>query len=711
MGKQRARKNIIVRPPHVIPDVHNEVVIPKEILDDICSRFVMSLPDELKRDNIRVCFEVELAFWFFLDNYCDPSVSNVTNKQHRRDFASFCRAMFEHVDFLRPKLPHLSQILNEFRTYKSSIPVMGAIILDRTLNYVLAVQGYYSPKGSWGFPKGKMNEKESPAKCAIREVKEEIGFDISSRLDPRLRLRRTVNLTPTTLYIITDVDIDTKFQPETECEIRQIQWCSLWDLPTTRTDRESAAKFSARPSSFFTIAPFIENVQEFARYEQFVRRQQAHGIYNYLPSADYFEFFTSNKTPVRSNVPSESLRSRIATPSIDPRPSSAASSGAMNFTGESFMKLFQAPTPSSFAPGLPPSGSNQLLPQEPPHDLELTILMYSIPGREIDEPSPVGSSEPLSAEVPTSAEVDNTNDSDAVSVSTNVQNSIHNNNQPDENKNMPAQTIANSTYETMLKLNQTEELCFSTSESVLRTPAETRIFPEHGPLPPASATSGLDSTAEDIQLTPRSTRSSGFRRSFPSRTKKQDGTKLSLSMPTDTTNSANQIEASQGPVTPQRLFDQGISINVLELLASVATTDHSAFPAVPESAPYATDLSVDSESVAAPHRPHSSSAEPQNELGFVPVSPARAPSALRVGSQVVSETSAFTLVKPTPTTVSNSSSSTLFNPTPINIANFLRNDPPRLEMPAAWTNFKLNTDRLIQAYDHSILEGLEGTLI
>ena len=37
---------------------------------------------------------------------------------------------------------------------------------------------------SWNFPKGKVNEKEAGHDCAAREVAEEIGINLHSKLDP-----------------------------------------------------------------------------------------------------------------------------------------------------------------------------------------------------------------------------------------------------------------------------------------------------------------------------------------------------------------------------------------------------------------------------------------------------------------------------------------------------------------------------------------------
>lgn len=34
------------------------------------SRFIINVPEEERKDVIRICFQVELAHWFYLDFYC-----------------------------------------------------------------------------------------------------------------------------------------------------------------------------------------------------------------------------------------------------------------------------------------------------------------------------------------------------------------------------------------------------------------------------------------------------------------------------------------------------------------------------------------------------------------------------------------------------------------------------------------------------------------
>ncbi|CAF4408206.1 unnamed protein product, partial [Rotaria magnacalcarata] len=58
---------------------------------------------------------------------------------------------------------------------------------------------------SWGFPKGKVQENETPIKCAIREVMEEVGFDMKERAFEDQYLERDVNGQLIRLYIVKHV--------------------------------------------------------------------------------------------------------------------------------------------------------------------------------------------------------------------------------------------------------------------------------------------------------------------------------------------------------------------------------------------------------------------------------------------------------------------------------------------------------------------------
>lgn len=65
-----------------------------------------------------------------------------------------------------------------------SKPVCGAIIFNKENTKVLVIK----VGDKLGFPKGKQNQGETLADCAIREVEEETGINIVSKLDSRIRI-------------------------------------------------------------------------------------------------------------------------------------------------------------------------------------------------------------------------------------------------------------------------------------------------------------------------------------------------------------------------------------------------------------------------------------------------------------------------------------------------------------------------------------------
>ena len=43
--------------------------VPTDVLDDLSSRFLANLPQEEQADNVRICFQLEQAHWFYTDYY------------------------------------------------------------------------------------------------------------------------------------------------------------------------------------------------------------------------------------------------------------------------------------------------------------------------------------------------------------------------------------------------------------------------------------------------------------------------------------------------------------------------------------------------------------------------------------------------------------------------------------------------------------------
>jgi len=220
--------------------------IPHDILDELAARFIIPMREEERRDLVRVCFLIEQAHWFYIDFY----VNNPEYKLVSGTIKEFSAHIFRHVPFLQKHANRVEEIIDEWREYKLAVPTFGAIILNTYLDKVLLVQGFWA-KASWGFPKGKVNEDEPSHLCAAREVMEETGFDISELMIEDDYVESVINDQTVRLYMIPGVSETTKFQTNTRCEIRDIQWFDVNSLPMNKMDQNSKTKLGIAPNSFF----------------------------------------------------------------------------------------------------------------------------------------------------------------------------------------------------------------------------------------------------------------------------------------------------------------------------------------------------------------------------------------------------------------------------------------------------------------------------
>ncbi|XP_075163981.1 decapping mRNA 2 isoform X2 [Haematobia irritans] len=236
----------------------NNFKIPSDILDDLASRFIINVPDMELSNLIRICFQIELAHWFYLDFFC---ASEDDNKLQTCGIKTFAMQLFQHIPFLHQHLSSIDQILEDWKNYKLSVPTFGAILISEDLNYCLLVQSYFA-KSSWGFPKGKVNENEDPVHCATREVFEETGYDITELIAPNDYIDAVINYQYTRLYIVRGVSLETKFSPRTRNEIKCCDWFPIDSLPVNRNDAISKAKFGLNANSFFMIIPFVKRLKK-----------------------------------------------------------------------------------------------------------------------------------------------------------------------------------------------------------------------------------------------------------------------------------------------------------------------------------------------------------------------------------------------------------------------------------------------------------------
>lgn len=221
-----------------------------DVLADLTVKFILNCPEEEHESFDRLFFQIEEAFWFYLDFYRDndPSLPKLTLHE-------FSEHIFAQCPYLKPFQPQVQQHIESFIQYKSSVPVCGSIILSENLDKVLLVKGWNSK--SWNFPRGKINKDEDEVTCAIRETQEEVGFDCSKLIYPEHYLESHFNDQALKLFFVPGVYTTTKFQPQTRKEISEIAWFSVVDIIDKKVK-----------GNFWPIKPYILRIHQWIIFYQ-----------------------------------------------------------------------------------------------------------------------------------------------------------------------------------------------------------------------------------------------------------------------------------------------------------------------------------------------------------------------------------------------------------------------------------------------------------
>lgn len=204
----------------------------KDVYLELAARFILNAPPEELENGNRLLFLVEQAHWYYEDFTIEnrPSKKPLKSMQLR----SFALEMFTSVPSLKKWVGNYGETFSAFLKYKYSIPTCGAVLLNPAMDKCLMVRGWGKNNKSLGFPKGKMDAKETEAECAAREVEEEIGVDIRQFIveEDKVTFYRKVAggkyIQKNTLFIIQGISEETKFLTHTRKEISDIVWNPMW---------------------------------------------------------------------------------------------------------------------------------------------------------------------------------------------------------------------------------------------------------------------------------------------------------------------------------------------------------------------------------------------------------------------------------------------------------------------------------------------------
>jgi len=233
-------------------------------LDDVHTRFLLNLPANELSSVDRIFFQLEQAYWFYDDFYCDnhDENSNEPPLPRFKNLRQFCATMFQISPLLSPSIKNFNSMWDEFAAYKRSISTFGTILLNEDCTKVVLCQDWSGK--SWTLPAGKINQHETGIEAGARETYEETGFDINCQLG----LTKEMDVTwkkliakdaltyvedgtnkQRTCYVCRGVPEDFPFEPVARKEVSDIQWFDLNELP----------------KKTFAVLPFVGQLRKWIR--------------------------------------------------------------------------------------------------------------------------------------------------------------------------------------------------------------------------------------------------------------------------------------------------------------------------------------------------------------------------------------------------------------------------------------------------------------
>ncbi len=136
-------------------------------------------------------------------------------------------ASFLPAPLHRALLPLANALRNRWRRWRKS-PIAGvSVIVTNLTGDVLLLKHSYGPD-VWGLPGGGLGRGEDPVDAARREVREELGMDLT-RIEPIGTLEEVLSGSPHTAHIFTAV-CDRQPQPD-QREVIEARFFPSHSLP------------------------------------------------------------------------------------------------------------------------------------------------------------------------------------------------------------------------------------------------------------------------------------------------------------------------------------------------------------------------------------------------------------------------------------------------------------------------------------------------
>lgn len=223
--------------------------ISEDLLDELFVRFFTDITS-YNNDISKFFWELEKMYWYYID------ITKSKEKPSKQGMKIFVDEIKYYLASVLPVGMNIDSEYNKWIDSRRSVPRCKVILLDSQMENVVLTKGVFNDYLI--FPGGKVEETDNDlAETAIREVYEEIGVNITDKINRNLYFDLHQYGVKNRYFVVPNINKNIFMHPNVQHEIEFIKWFPIADLP------DNISKHNLKKSNVKLIIQSVEALKRF----------------------------------------------------------------------------------------------------------------------------------------------------------------------------------------------------------------------------------------------------------------------------------------------------------------------------------------------------------------------------------------------------------------------------------------------------------------